>query len=423
MKSSVLYHKTISYLVLIKNNKKVVENYFFMTVLQLLNSFFYLLIYPYLIRVLGSENYGAFVFATSLASYFLFFLNFGFDLPATKFVAENNGRKTDLSKVLSSIFTAKSILFLISLTIFIVSVFVNDFLNRHKELYLVVFLSIYSYVLFPQWFFQGIQNMKIVTSIQLITKIMSLPFIFTLVKNSNDIINYAYITTITNLVAAFIAYLIIHFKYDLRIGFESINSLKPWFKESQAFFYSNLAATIKEYTIPIIIGGFFGMKEVALYDLANKIIVVPRTLILSINAAIFPKLITNINNQVVKRLILAEFVLSLLIIFLILIFGRWAVTLLGGVEMIGAYSLAVLMSVTIVSWLVVGAFIYFVFIPNNKSYLVTINQVIALFSFFGMCLTGLFLYNNINIFGAALAVSGILEILFCIYITKKYRLL
>ena len=423
MKSSILYQKIISYLVLIKNNKKVVENYFFMTVLQLLNSFFYLLIYPYLIRVLGSENYGTFVFATSLSSYFLFFLNFGFDLPATKFVAENYIRKTELSHVLSSIFTAKSILFFISLTLFIVSVFVNDFLNSNKELYLVVFLSIYSYVLFPQWFFQGIQNMKIVTSIQLITKIMSLPFIFILVKNSNDIINYAYITTITNLVAAFIAYLIIRFKYDLRIGFESINSLKPWFKESQAFFYSNLAATIKEYSIPIIIGSFFGMKEVALYDLANKIVVVPRTLILSINAAIFPKLITNINNRVVKRLILAEFVLSLLIIFLIIIFGKWAVTLLGGVEMTAAYPLAILMSITIISWLVVGAFIYFVFIPNNKSYLVTINQVIALFSFFSMCLIGLFLYNNINVFGAALAFSGMLEILFCIYITKKYRLL
>ena len=399
------------------------ENYFFMTVLQLLNSFFYLLIYPYLIRVLGSENYGMFVFATSLSSYCLFFLNFGFDLPATKFVAENYIRKTELSHVLSSIFTAKSILFFISLTLFIVSVFVNDFLNSNKELYLVVFLSIYSYVLFPQWFFQGIQNMKIVTSIQLITKIMSLPFIFILVKNSNDIINYAYITTITNLVAAVIAYLIIRIKYDLRIGFEPINALKPWFKESQAFFYTNLAATIKEYTIPIIIGSFFGMKEVALYDLANKVIAVPRTLILSINAAIFPKLIININNKVVKKLILSEFILSLAIIFLIVIFGKRALMLLGGVEMVGAYSLAVLMSVTIVSWLVVGAFIYFVFIPNNKSYLVTINQLIALFSFFGICLSGLFLYNNINIFGAALAVSGVIEILFCIYITRKYRLL
>ena len=32
------------------NNKKVIENYFFMTVLQILNSLFYLIIYPFLIR-------------------------------------------------------------------------------------------------------------------------------------------------------------------------------------------------------------------------------------------------------------------------------------------------------------------------------------------------------------------------------------
>ena len=34
-----------------------------MTILQILNFLFYLLIYPYLIRVLGAENYGLYVFA------------------------------------------------------------------------------------------------------------------------------------------------------------------------------------------------------------------------------------------------------------------------------------------------------------------------------------------------------------------------
>ena len=41
-----------------KNNGKVVENYFFMTALQIISSAFGVLIYPYLIRVLGAESYG-----------------------------------------------------------------------------------------------------------------------------------------------------------------------------------------------------------------------------------------------------------------------------------------------------------------------------------------------------------------------------
>ena len=59
---------------LLKNNKKIIENYFFMTILQVLNSFFYLLIYPYLIQVLGVESYGLYVFATSITTYFILLL-------------------------------------------------------------------------------------------------------------------------------------------------------------------------------------------------------------------------------------------------------------------------------------------------------------------------------------------------------------
>ena len=73
----------------LKNNKKVIENYFFMTALQLLNSFFYLLIYPYVIRKVEMDAWGIFVFASSFAAYFIFIINFGFDLPATKKIAES----------------------------------------------------------------------------------------------------------------------------------------------------------------------------------------------------------------------------------------------------------------------------------------------------------------------------------------------
>ena len=41
---------------LIDNNKVVIENYFFMTILQILNSVFYLFIYPFLIKTLGAET-------------------------------------------------------------------------------------------------------------------------------------------------------------------------------------------------------------------------------------------------------------------------------------------------------------------------------------------------------------------------------
>lgn len=405
------------------NNKSVIENYFFMTILQILNSFFYLLIYPYLIRVLGSEGYGTFVFATSVATYFLFFINFGFDLPATKAIAENAENRYNQRNILSCIFTSKSYLFIISSLVFGILLFTVPVFEKNKEVFLLCFFNVYSFVLFPQWYFQGIQKMKIVTYIQLGLKLASLPLIFLLIKSPQDLILYVFIISITNILGSIIAYLIIRLKYKIDISWVKPNRLKVWFKESQPFFFSSLAGSIKEYSIPIIIGSFFGMKDVAIYDLANKIIIVPRTIFMSVNSAIFPKLIVNIRNNLVKKIIRIEFFVSFSVVVVIMLFGKFIVKFLGGSGMENSYYLAVLLGFTVVSWLVVGAFINFVFIPNNKNYFITANQVIAMATFFIFCIGGLMIYKNIIIFGVAMALSGMLEILYCVYITKKHQLL
>lgn len=407
----------------ISNNKKIIENYFFMTILQVLNSFFYLLIYPYLIRVLGGDAYGLFVFGTSVATYFLFFINFGFDLPATKEVAENYDNKEKLEDILSCIFTSKTYLFFVSLAVLILLIFFFPIFEKNKIIFFLCFISIYSFVLFPQWFFQGLQRMKIVTYIQLGFKFASLPVIFFLIKNTSDLLLYVIIITTTNILGALVAFIIIRFKYHFKITWVSHLRLKKWFKNSQPFFLSSLASSIKEYSIPIIIGSFFGMKEVAIYDLANKLIIVPRTLFMSVNAAIFPKLIININTAFVKKLIRIELLISLSVVFFIFIFGKFIVQVMGGAGMENSYYLAILLGFTVVSWLVVGAYINFVFIPNNKNYFITINQVIAMVSFFILCIGGLMIYNNIIIFGIAMALSGIVEMIYCEYITRKYHLL
>ena len=171
------------------------------------------------------------------------------------------------------------------------------------------------------------------------------------------------------------------------------------------------------------IGSFFGMKEVAIYDLANKLIIVPRTLLSSVNAAIYPKLITIIDNNLVKKIIKLEAIVSWLVIAAVIVFGKFIVILMGSMQMIKSYYLAIFLSFTILSWLVVGAYINFVFIPNNKNYLIAKNQFLAMSSFFIVCFIGLFYHKDLMILGFALAISGLIELLYCYYVTKRDSLL
>ena len=76
------------------------------------------------------------------------------------------------------------------------------------------------------------------------------------------------------------------------------------------------------------------------------------------------------------------------------------------------------------SWLVVGAFINFVFMPNNKIYWITQNQILAMFSFFLIFFILIYTkLSNIYAIGVAIAISGLIEIGYCVYKTRRFKLL
>ncbi len=408
---------------LFNRHKKVVENYFFMTVLQVINSLFYVMIYPYLIRTLGAESYGLYIYALSIVTYFIFIVNFGFDLPATKAVAQENDNPTAIANVLSCIFTAKIYLLFVSVLIFSILLITVPFLREHYLLFIIVFGQTINFALFPTYYYQGTQKMKTATIIQVVFKLLSLPFIFVLVKSSSDLSVFAIISTSTMIIGGLVAILMVVFVDKLNIRWVSFLELKKWFKEAFPFFLSNSVGTIKEQGITIIIGAFFGMRDVAIYDLASKLIIIPRTILMSLNAALFPKIVIENNKATIQKIIKYEFLIGLSVIGLIAAFGYWVILFLGGEMMTDAYPLAIVLSVTVLSWLVVGAIISFLFIPNHKYYLVTINQIIALAAVAVFILLGFSIKISVFVLVGALAFSGIAEIIFCLYQTKKYKFL
>lgn len=408
---------------IIFNNKKVIENYFFMTLLQVLNSFFSLFLYPYFISTLGVEKYGLYVYAFSVITYFSTFIMFGFDLPAIKKIVSIGDSLEKKSEIVSTIFSAKIYLQLFSFLIFIGIVFFSPSLKQNYELYLILFLNTFSNILFPNWYFQAVQKMKWVTAIQLLSKLISLPFIFTFVKRPEDLKLFIIIFTSTNILGGLMATIVLLIYEKLRINLVSFSKLINWYKEAFPLFLTNFISILKDQGLVLIIGSFFGMREVAIYDLANKIIGIPRFLFTSINGAIFPKLLENLKAEKVKKIIKYELILSIILIFLITILGYWAVLLLGGKQMIEAYVLLLVLSPTILFYLLVGAYIYFVFLPNQFNYFITYNQIIAMCSFFLFSFIGIALSDKIIVLCTAMTLSGLIEVVFCRYFIKKHNLL
>ena len=405
-----------------ENNKKVAENYFFMTFLASSALVVGLIIYPYAVRVLGKEAYGIYVFLFSNVQLFQLITTFGFDTPALKKIALFPDNREVKSRVVSEVLISKSLLFCLSLVVLsVVSRFI-PFLQKHILLYYILFSLQLVEILFPTWYFQGIQKMKFVTYTNLIIRMSTIPLVFIFVHSPNDLLLCAVIVSLLPLVGGFFAFCYMLVKEDVKLRFISIRRLKSTFRNALPFFWTTAFGTVKKESLTFIVGAFFDMQSVAILDLANKLVLIPRIIATSINGALFPDIMTNSSTDRVRRIMRYETYIALIIITLIAAFGYWAVLILGGRDLLAAYPLAIIRSITIYTWLIVDCYIYFVFIPKNRYRLVANNQFVAMASFLLLAVCSLLFYKSLIVIVSMFTISHIVEVIYCRYAVRRYKL-
>ena len=401
------------------NNKKIAENYFFMTLLLVLNSFFGLLIYPYLIRTLGAELYGVYIFASTVVNYFICFIGFGFDMYGVRLIAENPFSIKKKSNVLSIIFTTKLYLEIVSIILAILVSFVFPILRTYFWVYIVCFANTLLNIFFPTWYFQGVQKMRVVSYIQLIFKLLSLPFIFICIKKPDDILLFAIIMTASSLLGALYAFIHLLVFERLKISLVPIKHTFVYIKESQYFFYTNFLNMMKIQTINLIIGTRYSMTDLALYDLANRIVSIPLMLITNINSALFPKVVSNFNVPLIKKILMTERIIGILAVLTVVVFGKIAIQILGGEAMEGSYWIAVILSFTIFAFLQTSCYIGLILIPNRKDSYVLKDLILSFTTLFTLIVLGMLLSKNILALPLAFSLAALVELLYLRNVSKK----
>lgn len=270
-------------------NTAIFKNFTFLSIIQFVQLTVTFLTYPYLIKTLGQEKYGIIVYAQAIVGYFTIIINYGFNATATKEVALNKDDNNKLNEIVSSIFTAKLYLFLISLILFLVLVTNVKVLSYHKWIYLWTFLSTAGWVMFPDWYFQGIEKMQNLTYSLVISKLFSVAVIFLFIKNEAHFKYVPIINSLTMLFAGIIGlFLIKRSNKNIHFIISKFTLVKEQYIKGFAYFISNLAANSKDYLNTILVGTFLNYNSVAIYDLVNKIIkvlILPCTMF---SRAIFP---------------------------------------------------------------------------------------------------------------------------------------
>jgi len=295
-----------------------------------------LITYPYLIRVLGKETYGLVVFAQAIVGYLLILVGFGFNISATKEVSIHRDNKEKLSEIVSSVLIIKSIFLILSFLILVVLLwFVPQAKGYEALFYLSMWMCLYD-VLFPQWYFQGIERMKYITYITLVSRLIFLGLIFVFIHSPEDYLFMPIISGIGAVTAGLVSLYIVLAVHKIKLIRQPVSVLKYYLLDSVPIFVSNVSIKIYVSTNKVIIGAFLGMAEVAYYDLGEKItslLKVPQALL---SQTLFPKINKDKNIQFVKKAFKISVILNVILFAGTVLFSKIIVTLLGGEQMIPA---------------------------------------------------------------------------------------
>ncbi len=311
-------------------NKILVENFTFLSVLQVSNLALFIITIPYLFRVLGSQNYGLTVFAQTTAFYFSIFINFGFNLTATRDISVNRDDSSRVTEIVSSVLTIKIIIFLVSVILMAGLTYAVPQLGKHRLLFLLSMLAGLSDALYPIWYFQGIEKMKYITFINVSTRVLATVLVFVVITVPGDYIIYPLVLGIGTVTGALTGLFIVFRRHFVKFRLQKPATLKAYFYDNVLYFFSNVSTQIYVNANKIIIGSFLGMVEVAYYDVAEKIINILKVPYSLLGQTLFPKVSRDRNVNFLRRILFYILLFSVAIIAIIHVFAPLLISFFSG---------------------------------------------------------------------------------------------
>ncbi|WP_278546860.1 flippase [Megamonas funiformis] len=319
-----------------KKYNKLAENIISLFIIKGLEYILALITFPYLVRILQVENFGAVVFTQGIIQYFVLFTDYGFNLLGPKEIAQHDNTE-ERGKIFASIFGAKLILLLVSTIIFICMIIgIKYFKNIDIALYSVVYIMVVGNVIFPIWFFQGIQRMRYITIVNIIGRIFSVACIFYYVRDPSDYILAGFFQAIVPIIAGFCSWIILWKSYREVFILPKYQDIKLVFIDAWEIFTSTIAINLYTASNIVFLGILTNNTVVGYFSGAQKIISSINGLISPITQAIYPYVSKLANNSKIDTLnFLRKVILvlgggNLIGSILIFIFAEWIVDLLLG---------------------------------------------------------------------------------------------
>jgi PST family polysaccharide transporter len=289
-------------MVLQKIKHPLVGNFFSLAVLQGVNYALPLLTVPYLFRILNVEKYGLVNFASAFIQYFIVFTDFGYNLSAVKLIAENRDDESALSRIFNRVMFSKFLLLLIGFAVILFIIFSFNKFSTDKALYICSYGMVIGNVLFPVWFFMGMEKMKFITIITIITRTLALIPIFVFIKSSSDYLLVPIINSGGTILSGLISIVVVKRVFKIQYAVPSFSEMIHSLKHSSQYFLSRISVSVYTISNVFTLGLFSTNTMVGYYSAAEKLFIAIQNAYVPANNSLYPYMTKTKNTILFKKI-------------------------------------------------------------------------------------------------------------------------
>lgn len=319
-----------------KENKKLITNASFLSLVQAANLLLPLLTFPYLVRTLGIDMFGVLALATAVMVYVGVIIDYGFNLTATREVAQLYPGSEALNRLFSTVQSIKLLfIFIITLILFLINIFSTK-LQIHSMLYWFTFLSVALNSFFPMWLFQGVQKIHLASILMVVSKVVYTGCVFVFISSVDDYFLVPVLSSIGGFFPLLFGFFIVSKKYSIRWYKPSFLDMRNQIERSWYVFLSQIKVTFFSNTNIIILSIVATPSAVGYYASAEKLMRALAVLQTPITQSLFPQISQSIKvnpKETMKRLrgiALYGSLFYMVITFFGYVFSGWATELLFG---------------------------------------------------------------------------------------------
>lgn len=306
--------------------------------LQAANYLIPLLTLPYLTRVLGVDAFGKYALVLAVMSYFVLLTDYGFSWSATRQIAANRDDHYVVSTVFSATWSAQWLLAFISGLMLIATVKAIPLLQQDAMLYFVGFSLVIGNVFLPLWLLQGLERMREVAIIQVAGRIATLPPLFLLVEDPDDLVWAVALAGLGPVISGVLSLYWISYNRLIFWKRPALSSTLSALQEGGTLFRSKISISLYTTLTPLVLGAISGTTAVGYFTLADRIRRAAQAMLEPVSLALYPRLShlytkdRGAAQNMIKRSAVIIIGLSGASSLFIWMMADWLVLLLGGGE-------------------------------------------------------------------------------------------